>query len=164
MPVGRKWASSTPATYLDNNVNVRTNMRDLGSFANNLSLAGKFAAGSMDLTARAGFFYMKQDIAMDWHVNKSTREVGGDNPAQLNLFNAAGNALTVEGISGYNNNWGNCCARDYDLSYTNTAPFVALDLDAGPFVVDGSIRLERVKAKGGGRPAVLNSTSIRAGF
>ncbi len=148
-------------TYIDNNVNVRTNMRDLGSLANNLALTGEFEAGSMKITGRAGFFYMKQDIAMDWHVNKSTREVAGDNPAQLNLFNAAGNALTVEGISGYNNNWGNCCARDYDLSYTNTAPYVALDLDAGPFVFDGSIRLERVKAKGGGRigGAEFNVTS-----
>jgi outer membrane receptor protein involved in Fe transport len=138
-------------TYLDNNVNVRTNMRDVGSLANNLALSGKFDAGSMKITARAGFFYMKQDIAMDWHVNKSTREVAGNNPAQLDLFNAAGAKLTQEGISGYNNNWGNCCARDYDLSYTNTAPFLSLDVDGDMFALDGSLRLERVKAKGGGR-------------
>jgi outer membrane receptor protein involved in Fe transport len=138
------------STYIDNNVNVRTNIRDVGSVANNLLLAGKFDVGSAKLTARAGLFVMKQNIAMDWHVNQSNREVSGINPAQLDLFNAAGARLTTEGISGYNNNWGTCCARDYSLSYTNTAPFLGLDLDGDAFALDGSVRFERVKAEGGG--------------
>jgi outer membrane receptor protein involved in Fe transport len=138
-------------TYIDNNVNVRTNIRDIGSLANNVAVAGKFETGAAKITARGGFFYMRQDIAMDWHVNKSLRAVSGSNPSQLDLFNAAGNKLTVEGVSGYNNNWGDCCARDYDLRYTNTAPYLSLDLDTDSFAVDGSIRFERMKAKGGGR-------------
>jgi outer membrane receptor protein involved in Fe transport len=137
-------------TYIDNNVNVRTNIRDIGSVANNLALAGKFETGFAKVTARAGFFYMKQDIGMDWHVNQSNREVGGSNPSQLDLFSATGTKLTQQGISGYNNNWGTCCARDYDLSYTNTAPYVQLDLDGDSFALDGSVRFENVKAKGGG--------------
>ncbi|PKB13477.1 outer membrane receptor protein involved in Fe transport [Novosphingobium kunmingense] len=138
-------------TYVDDNVNVRTNIRDLGSLANDLTIAGKFALGAFDLTARGGFFYMNQDIAMDWHVNKSLREVSGNNPSQLDLYNTAGARMTVEGISGYNNNWGNCCARDYDLSYTNTAPYAALELDSDDFAIDGSVRFENIKASGGGR-------------
>jgi outer membrane receptor protein involved in Fe transport len=140
-------------TYVDNNVNVRTNIRDLGSFANNLALAAKFGSDAIKATARAGLFYFKQDIAMDWHVNKSLREVSGNNPSQLDLYSAPGAAgvkLTQEGISGYNNNWGSCCARDYDLSYTNTAPYLSIDIDADRFAIDGSIRFERMKAKGGG--------------
>ena len=137
-------------TYIDNNVNVRTNIRDVGSVANNLALAGKFETGFAKVTARAGFFYMKQDIGMDWHVNQSNREVNGNNPSQLDLFSATGAKLTQQGISGYNNNWGTCCARDYDLSYTNTAPYLQLDLDNDSFALDGSVRFERVKAKGGG--------------
>ncbi|UVO53495.1 TonB-dependent receptor plug domain-containing protein [Sphingomonas sp. SUN039] len=137
-------------TYVDNNVNVRTNIRDAGSIANDLALSGKFDAGFAKVTARAGLFVMRQNIGMDWHVNQSTREVSGDNPAQLDLYTAAGARLTNEGISGYNNNWGTCCARDYDLSYTNTAPFLSLDLDGEAFALDGSVRFENVKAKGGG--------------
>ncbi len=147
--------------YVDNNVNVRTNIRDIGSLANDLALTGNFDAGFAKITARGGFFYMRQDIAMDWHVNKSLREVSGNNPSQLDLFNAAGNKITQEGISGYNNNWGDCCARDYDLSYTNTAPFIGLDLDADMFALDASVRFDSVKAKGSGRAggAEFNVTS-----
>lgn len=151
---GPKGASgTTPAqlftdTYIDNNVNVHTNIRDIGSLANDLALSGKFDLGSSSLTARAGFFYMDQRIAMDWHVNKSTREVSGNDPAQLDLYNAAGARLTANGQSGFNNNWGNCCARDYDLSYTDNAPYIALDLDTDRFDIDASARFENLQASG----------------
>lgn len=134
--------------FLDNNVNVTTNIRDLGALVNDLVVAGEFDFGESTLTARGGFFYMDQTIAMDWHVNKSTRELSGDNPAQLDLFDAAGNQLTYQGISGYNNNWGNCCARDYDLSYTNTAPYAQLIFDHELFNIDASVRFERISASG----------------
>jgi outer membrane receptor protein involved in Fe transport len=158
-------------TYVDNNVNVKTNIRDLGSLVNDLTFAGKFDTGFADLTARAGFFYMDQTIAMDWHVNKSLRELSGNNPSQLDLFDSAtltgtANRITNEGISGYNNNWGNCCARDYDLSYTNTAPYMQLVLDNDAFNLDGSVRFETVKASGfaigGGAefPVVSNGVTI----
>jgi outer membrane receptor protein involved in Fe transport len=151
------------ATYLDNNVNVRTKIRDLGSLTNNLTLSGEFGNDGLKITPRAGFFYMRQDIALDWHVNRSTRALDGNNPAQLDLFNAAGNKLTVEGISGYNNNWGDCCARDYDLQYTNTAPYVALELDSDMFGLDASVRFERIKAEGGGRAGGAPSSVVSSG-
>ncbi len=147
---GPKAGQVFTGTYVDNNTNVRTNIRDVGSLANDLNLSARFNTDFAKVTARAGFFYMNQDIAMDWHTNKSLREASGDNPAQLDLYSTTGAKLTQDGIAGYNNNWGNCCARDYDLSYTNTAPYAALDLDADHFAIDGSVRFERVKASGGG--------------
>ncbi len=134
--------------YLNNNTNVRTNIRDVGSFANDLGLAGKFdVAEGMKLTARAGLFYMNQKIAMDWHTNAAFSELNGNNPSMLDLY-AGATKLTNEGIAGYNNNWGDCCARDYELSYTNTAPSLSLDLSNDAFDIDGSVRFESVKASG----------------
>jgi outer membrane receptor protein involved in Fe transport len=134
-------------TYVDNNVNVRTNMSDMGSFVNDLTVAGKWEMGGGSVTARAGYFYDDQTIAYDWHVNKSTREVSGNSPAQLDLY-AGGTKLTNEGIAGYGNNWGDCCARTADLSYTNTAPYAQLVFDNDSFNIDGSVRFERVSASG----------------
>lgn len=146
---GPNAGQSYTEALLDNNVNVTTNIRDLGAFVNDLVLAGEFDVGdSAQLTTRAGFFFMDQTIAMDWHVNRSTRELSGDNPSQLDLFDAAGNQLTYQGISGYNNNWGDCCARDYDLGYTNTAPYAQLVFDHDLFNIDASVRFERISASG----------------
>ena len=151
-------------TYLDNNTNVSTNMRDVGSFVNDLTLSMDFDIGNSLLSARAGYFYMVQDIAMDWHTNQTWKEVSGDDPAMLDLYDAAGAQLTANGISGYNNNWGVCCARDYDLSYTDTAPYVALEFDNVLFTVDASVRFENVRASGfaisGGEP-IFTPTETR---
>lgn len=134
--------------YINNNTNVRTNIRDMGSFVNDLNLTGKFETGMGKLTARAGWFMMNQKIAMDWHTNKATSELNGDNPSMLDLFDAAGNRLTANGIAGFNNNWGDCCARNYDLSYTDNAIYTGLDLDNDNFTVDASVRFEMMKASG----------------
>lgn len=134
--------------YLNNNTNVRTNMRDVGSFVNDLALAQDFDLNAGLLTARAGYFFMNQKIAMDWHTNKTFSELSGDNPAMLDLYDDAGAKLTANGIAGFNNNWGDCCARDYDLAYTDSAPYVALDFDTDQFTVDASSRFETVQASG----------------
>ncbi|MFM5949367.1 MAG: TonB-dependent receptor domain-containing protein, partial [Novosphingobium sp.] len=144
-------------TYINNNANFRTNIRDIGSFANDLTLSGKFDMAGGKLTARAGLFYMNQNIAMDWHVNQAIGEISGDNPARLDLYTAAGAKLTVDGVSGYNNNWGDCCARSYDLGYANTAPYLALDLDTDHFGIDASVRFDRVNASG----TAVNNTIMR---
>ena len=163
--LGPKAGQTFTGTYIDNNVNVRTNIRDIGSTANDLALSAKFDVGTgAKVTVRGGFFYMNQKIAMDWHVDKSLREVTGSNPSQLDLYRTTGAKLTQEGISGYNNNWGSCCARDYDLSYTNTAPYAALELDTDQFNLDASGRFENVHASGsgtqGGSEFLVNSGGV----
>lgn len=135
-------------TYLDNNAIFVTDVDDIGSYVNDLRLTGQFDTGLGDLTALVGYFYMDQTIAAQWNVNRGNREVSGNNAAALDLFDSAGNALSQAGISGYNNNWGSCCSRDYDLSYVNTAPYVALELDNDRFNLDASIRFDNIDATG----------------
>ena len=135
--------------YLNTNTDVHTNINDVGSFANDLALSDKFSLdGAGTLTARGGVFYMNQHIALDWHTNQTYSELSGHNGAMLNVVDAAGNLLTANGIAGFNNNWGSCCARAYDLSYTDTAPYLNLDWSAGKWDVDASARFENMKASG----------------
>ena len=134
--------------YIDTNTNVFTNISDVGSFVNDLTISKEFNLDGSILNARVGYFYMNQKIAMDWHTNRNFREAGSSNPAQLDLFDAAGNQLTANGLAGFNDNWGDCCARDYDLEYTNTAPYVALELELDEFILDGSVRRDTVDASG----------------
>lgn len=135
-------------TYLDNNAIFRTDVDDISSYVNDLKVTGDFDTGFGDLTALVGYFYMDQTIAANWKVNRGVREISGDNAASLDLFDSAGNALSQAGISGYNNNWGTCCSRDYDLSYVNTAPYLALELDNERFNLDGSVRFDNIEATG----------------
>lgn len=145
---GPKAGQLYSSQYLNNNTNVHTNIRDVGSFVNDLALSREFALDGNSLTVRAGYFLMDQDIAMDWHTNKTYSELSGDNPAMLDLFDNSGNQLTANGIAGFNNNWGDCCSRDYDLGYTNTAPYLGLDYDTDLLTLDGSVRRETVDASG----------------
>ena len=137
--------------FVNNNPNIDTNMRDVGSWVNDLNLSGKFDVATGKLTARAGWFHMVQNIAMDWHVNPSLSELSGENPAQLDAFtgaNGTGTQLTAAGQSGFNNNWGSCCARTYDLSYTDDAPYLSLNHTIGGLDLDASLRFDTVKASG----------------
>ncbi len=74
------------AGYLNNNTNVHTNIGDVGSFVNDLAIAKQFSIAQNQLTLRAGYFYMDQNIAADWHTNKTYSELTGNDPAMLDLF------------------------------------------------------------------------------
>ncbi len=137
--------------YLNNNPNIDTNMTDMGSLVNDLALAGKFEVGAGNVSAKAGWFHMRQTIAQDWHVNPQYNDLTGSNPAQLDLFtgaNGTGAQLTAAGQAGFNNNWGNCCARAYHLTYTDDAPYASLNYNGDGLDLDASVRYDSVKASG----------------
>ncbi|WP_017446605.1 TonB-dependent receptor [Gayadomonas joobiniege] len=134
--------------YYDGNVNVHTNVGDIGSFVNDLTLSKEFYVDGNTLSVRGGFFYMNQNIAQDWHPNQAYKELGGNNPAMLDVFDDSGNQLTANGIAGFNNAWGSAIAREVDLTYTDSAPYVSVDLDTDLFTLDASVRRDTVDASG----------------
>jgi hypothetical protein len=134
--------------YIDRDTNVSTQMNDVGSLVNDLTISKEFDLDGNAISVRGGYFYMNQKIAMTWHTNRNFRAAGVNNPAQLDLFDVDGNQLTANGLAGFNDNWGACCSRDYDLDYTNTAPYIALDFETDDFILDGSVRRDTVDASG----------------
>ncbi len=145
---GPKTGQLYTGTYVNNNPNINTIMRDMGSIANNLALTGKFDVGGGRVTAQAGWFHMSQNISQEWHVNRQLNELSDNNPAELDLFNAAGTRLTSAGQQGFNDNWGTCCSRDVNLTYTNDAPFLSLNYENGGLDLDGSVRFDTVRGEG----------------
>ena len=137
---------------INTNTNVYTRIRDVGSFVNDLKLTGGFDVGSgVKANLTAGWFFMNQTIAMDWHTQKTFAEVSGNNPAMLNLYDSAGALLTANGIAGYGNNWGGCCARTYDYTFTDNAPYLSLNLDGGDWQLDASVRQDYNRGRGTGQ-------------
>jgi outer membrane receptor protein involved in Fe transport len=138
--------------YVNTGPNIYVKMRDMGSLVNDMTLTGKYESfNNSTLSVRGGVFYMDQTISQVWAINPNYAAVGGSNPAQLNLFtgaNGTGQALTVMGAAGYGNNWGNCCARAYDLDVVDTAPYVDLSWDRDALHLNASVREDTVKVTG----------------
>jgi len=146
--------------YLNNNPNINTLMKDMGSIANNLALTGKFDVGGGKFTVQAGWFHMSQNIVQDWHVNRQYSALEGNNAAPLNLFSTTGTQITAAGQAGFNDNWGNCCARSVDLKYTDDAPFLSANYSGGGFDLDASVRFDRVRGEGTAQAGVVGPDYI----
>ncbi len=152
--------------YFSNSALAYTRMRDTGSVVNNFVANGKFDVGSnAKIDVKGGLFYMRQNISMDWRISNYTQalEANSDN-APLDIFsgpNGTGTQLSANGLTGYNNQWGGCCGgRQYDLTYTDTAPYLNVGVKVGGLDLDGSIRFDSVKAAGNSFSPVATGQTI----
>ena len=147
--------------YYNNNVEVFTNIRSLNNFVNDAKLNWKGSlGGALSANLTGGWFFMSQQIAMDWHPSEFQATVTG---TPIDIYNSAGNLLTAGGYSGYNNNWGACCARTYDYTFTDNAPYADLILDYAHVELDASIRHDINHGSGSGTDSsgiahILNQT------
>ena len=135
--------------FYNNNVSVYTRIRDVGSFVNDMKLNWQGDLGSIKTNLTAGWFYMNQKIAMDWHPNQFNASLT-PSAAPIDLLDSAGNLLSANGFTGYNNNWGGCCARTYDYTFTDNAPYADFIFDVGKFELDASVRHDINKGTGSG--------------
>lgn len=145
--------------YLNTGVQIFTNMSDMGSVANDLTLNKAFPLAGGKLTASAGLFYMDQTIAQDWHPNQHYETLDGKNPAALNLVSTTGQLLTMNGVSGYNTAWGSGVDRAYDISAADTAPYLNLNWEQGPWQLDLGLRSDHLKVTGWAQSASAATTT-----
>ena len=145
--------------YVNNNPNINTLMKNMDNFANNLTVNGKFDVGSGKARLTAGLFVMRQNIVQDWHVNRQYSELNGENAAPLDLFSTTGTQLTAAGQAGFNDNWGSCCARRVDLTYTDVAPFLQAGYEVGGLNLDASVRYDSVHGEGTAQGGIAGPTT-----
>jgi outer membrane receptor protein involved in Fe transport len=157
---GPKTGQLYTGSYVNNNPNIHVLMKDMNNFVNNLSLNGKFNVGGGKATVTAGVFVMRQNIVQDWHVNRQYSELNGENAAALDLFSTTGTQLTAAGQAGFNDNWGTCCSRRVDLTYTDTAPFLQVGYEIGGLNLDGSVRYDSVHGEGTAQGGVAGPNTL----
>jgi len=120
---------------------------DMGNLFNDLSVTKTFKLDSATIDAKAGLYHSRQNVVQNWSIAERIMEVGRDGRL-IDLYNGAGAALTTAGLTGYNNQWGACCARDIDAKFTTDAPYLSLNVAAGNLDIDAGVRHEQFKANG----------------
>lgn len=120
---------------------------DMGHYANDLGLSRTFNLSGSKVDAKLGYYRSKQDIVQVWQISERLMEIG-KNGAIIDVKNGAGAMLTTAGLTGYNNQWGGCCARDIDAHYTTDAPYLSVAVETGPVDLEAGLRRDMVHASG----------------
>ncbi len=126
---------------------INTQSPDMGNLVNDFSVGKAFKLDMGTLDVKAGFFHSRQNVVQRWSISERVMQAGR-NGAVLDVFDASGAALTTAGLTGYNNQWGACCARDINANFTTDAPYLALNLAAGNLDLDAGVRRENFRANG----------------
>jgi outer membrane receptor protein involved in Fe transport len=118
-----------------------TAINSLDNTFNDLKVSKAFGMAGGKATVNAGLFTGKQDVALTWFWNRYTVDM-------KNL--GAGATLAGTGFSTFPapGTTDSCCVRNFDVSYTTTAPYASLNWEAGPLTLDMSLRRDQQKAKG----------------
>jgi outer membrane receptor protein involved in Fe transport len=95
-----------------------------------------------------GYYHDTQTIDEDWHWNEYLQSAAGKNAQMLNVLNATGQQVTLNGLAGYGAGFGFCCVRTYNLDYTTDAPYIAGNWQKGDLTLDASVRYDIVSASG----------------
>ena len=96
---------------------------------------------------------------MDWHWNGSLTAGTAGNPAQIDLYNAAGVKLTDNGLTGYNTGFGGF-DRHYALDYKGDAPYASLNYENDHVDLDASARYDNLHATGNFYQTAATTTSL----
>lgn len=127
-----------------------TQLKSLDNFSNKLELTHVVDTGNGGaVTLAAGYYKSRQIIDMDWDWNSYFLQVSGRNAALLNLTSTTGAAITSNGLYAYGAEfWGQCCQRNYNLSYDTDAPYLSVNWEQGGLDVTGALRYDIGKASG----------------
>jgi len=116
-----------------------TRVDDAGLLANDLKFSRDIVlAGGMTLGAVAGLYTSVQKLDLTWNFNQYS----------LSADESGAKLLNVPGVTNGAPGFGGCCSNFQDSKYTTNAPYLVLNLDAGAFSGDFSVRRDNNKASG----------------
>lgn len=143
-PAGTTIATGPDAgkTYTGNKftaVVFNTKVDDAGLLANDLKFSREFDLGAgTRVSAVAGLYTSVQKLDLTWNFNQYS----------LSADESGAKLLNVPGVTNGAPGFGGCCSNTQDSKYTTNAPYLVLNLDAGPFSGDVSLRRDNNKASG----------------
>lgn len=120
---------------------INVTLPDMGNLVNDLSINKQFKLDIGTLDVKGGLFHSRQNVVQRWAISERVMQAG-NNGALIDVYDASGAALTTAGLTGYNNQWGGCCARDIDANFTTNAPYLSLNLTSGNLDVEAGVRHE----------------------
>lgn len=116
-----------------------TKIDDAGLLANDLKFSRDFDFGAgTRVSAVAGLYTSVQKLDLTWNFNQYS----------LSADEGGARLLNVPGVTNGAPGFGGCCSNFQDSKYTTNAPYLVLNLDAGPFSGDFSLRRDNNKATG----------------
>ena len=117
---------STSGTYMLMHL-FNTKLNNFNNFFNDFNLSKKWD----NVKVNAGLYKGVQNISMSWLWNSYLQEVSDNNARMIDVKNASGQSLSPNGLLAYGvPAWGNCCTRNYDTKYDNTAPYAQIEVNA----------------------------------
>jgi outer membrane receptor protein involved in Fe transport len=135
--------------------------RSLDNVTNDLRVSRVWAIGNDELTTTAGVYSSSQQIAYTWVPITVLNEVRGDGTyALLNMRDAAGRALTQDGIFSFAALGGPAIRRNLDMTYKINAPFASANYRFGRIAIGGSVRYDVGQVSGTRNWALLGPALV----
>jgi outer membrane receptor protein involved in Fe transport len=146
--------NATPAGTFSG-VLFNTSLDNLDNVFNDIKLSKSLDVAGGKALITGGLFAGSQTVAQTWFWN--TYNVG-----------LTGHGANISGpTAGGASTFGGCCDRTWDVRYTTTAPYAAINWETGPVTIDASLRRSSLSASGqtiqGTAPAGASTTSPLAG-
>lgn len=130
---------STSGNYM-NMVLFNTKLNNFNNFFNDFNLSKKWDG----VKVNGGLYKGIQNVNMTWNWNTYLQEVNDSNARMIEVYNAAGQNMSPNGLLAYGvPGWGNCCNRNYNTSYDVTAPYGQIEVTAvKDLTLDAGIRYD----------------------
>ncbi len=133
------------ATNFFTGVLFNTSIDDLGNTFNDSKVSKVFdLGGGSKATVAGGLFFGVQDVALTWFWNRYRFPLVGNGAQTVSATGAPSSAPIGDGFTTF----GGCCARQFDVQYTQAAPYASVAWESGPINVDASVRYDKQKASG----------------